>query len=220
MCSTTAVHFAEQVYISCQLLRCVLHLILKQLGLCFAQSFGEPTPYRLKVSGWIVGPNHSKGVGSGGNNGVVVEALEALPRRLASFDDDVWARRPTIGLRSHFWFNAVEHWSNPGNYGVELVPLGPGLLHQHIKLCLDPSTVVCKHYKVPSGKVITPTITSTKKYSPFRSFTSLSAHPDSFAFSSQSCSRAWRSWPSSASCSTSTTGKDIAIQQYKALLPI
>ena len=109
MCFATAVHFTEQVYIACQLLRCVLHLILQLLGLCLAQPFGEPTPYRLKVNGWIVGPNHSKGVGSGGNNGVVVEALEALPRRLASFDDDVRARWPTVGLRNHFWFDAVEH---------------------------------------------------------------------------------------------------------------
>jgi hypothetical protein len=65
-------------------------LILQLLGLRFAQSFGEPAPYRLKVSGWIVGPNHSKGVSSGGNNCVTVEAFEAIPRRLASFDDDVW----------------------------------------------------------------------------------------------------------------------------------
>ena len=109
MCPAIVVHFAEQVYITCQLLRCFLHLILELLGLCFAQSFGEPAPYRLKVSGWIVGLNHSKGVGSGDNNGIVVEALEALPRCLAPFNDNVRVRRPTVGLRSHFWFDAVEH---------------------------------------------------------------------------------------------------------------
>ena len=56
-----------------------------------------------------MGPNHKKGVGSGGDNGVTVEALEALPRRLASFDDDVRARRPAVGLRSLLWFDAIEH---------------------------------------------------------------------------------------------------------------
>ena len=50
---------------------------------------GESNPYRLKVNGWIVGPNHRKGVSSGGNNGIAVEALEVLPRRLAPLDDGV-----------------------------------------------------------------------------------------------------------------------------------
>ena len=128
MCSAIAVRLAEQVYIAGQLLRCAFHLILQLLGLRFAQSLGVPAPYRLKVSGWIVGPNHSKGVGSGRDNGITVEALEALPHRLASFDDDVWARRPAVGLRSHFWFDAGEHWVDFGNYGVKFVPLGPGVL--------------------------------------------------------------------------------------------
>ena len=89
LCSAITAHLAEQVYIACQLLRCVLHLILQLLGLRLAQPFGEPAPYRLKVSGWIVGPNHRKGVGNGGHNGVAVEALEILPRRLAPLDDGV-----------------------------------------------------------------------------------------------------------------------------------
>ena len=89
MCFATAVSLSEQVYIAGQLFHRVFHLILQPLGLCFAQPLGIPAPYRLKVSGWIVGSNNIKGVGSGGNNGVAVEALEAFPRRLASFDDDV-----------------------------------------------------------------------------------------------------------------------------------
>ena len=46
------------------------------------QPLSESNPYRLKVNGWIEGPNHHNGMSSGGNNGVVVEALEVLPRRL------------------------------------------------------------------------------------------------------------------------------------------
>ena len=131
-------------------------------------------------------------------------------------------RRPTVGLRSRLQVDAVEHQFDSGDYGIELVPLGPGLLHQHIKLCLDPPTVVYKHYKVPSSKETTSAVTPTRKYSPFSSSASLPVRPISFVFSSQSCSTSWRSWPSSASCSTSTTiiTKDIAIQQYKAHLPI
>ena len=87
---------------------------------------------------------------------------------------------------------------------IKLVPLGPGLLHQHIKLCFDPLTVVCKHYMVPSSKETTLTLTPNRKYLPFSSSASLFSRPDSFAFSSQSCSMVWCSWPSSASCSTST----------------
>ena len=75
-----------------------------------------------------MGPNNSKGVGSGVKNGIVVEALEAFPRRLASFDDDVRAWRPAVGLRSSFWIDTVEHWVDFGNYGVKFVPLGPSVL--------------------------------------------------------------------------------------------
>ena len=101
--------------------------------------------------------------------------------------------------------DTVEHRFDSGDYGVELVPLEPSLLLKHIELCLDPPTIVCRQYKVPSSKDITPPVTPTTKYSPFCSSASLSAHPDSFAFSSRNCSTIWRSWSSSASCSTSTT---------------
>ena len=65
---------------------------------------------------------------NGGDDGITVEALEVLPRRLAPFDDGVWTRRPIVGLRSHLQVDAVEHRFNPGNYGIELVPLGLGIL--------------------------------------------------------------------------------------------
>ena len=41
------------------------------------------TEYRQLGSG----PNHRKGMGSGGHNGVAVEVLEILPRCLAPLDD-------------------------------------------------------------------------------------------------------------------------------------
>ena len=63
-----------------------------------------------------------------GNNGITVDALEVLPRRLALLDDGVRMRRPAVGLRSHLQVDAVEHRFNPGNYGIELVPLGLGIL--------------------------------------------------------------------------------------------
>ena len=62
------------------------------------------------------------------NNGVMVEVLEALPRRLAPLDDDVRAWWPTVGLRSRLHVNAVEHWFDFSNYGVKLVPLCSGVL--------------------------------------------------------------------------------------------
>ena len=131
-------------------------------------------------------------------------------------------RWPAVRLRSHLQVDTVKHWFNSSDYSVELLPLGPGLLHQCIKLCLDPPTVVCKHYKVPSTKETTSAVTSTRKYSPFSSSTSLSAHPISFVFSSRSCSTAWRSCPSSASYSTSiiVTTKNMDVQQYQVHLPI
>ena len=61
---------------------------------------GESGPYRLKVNGWVVGPDHLKGVSNGGNNGIVVEALEVLPRRLAPLDDGGHA--PTMEIVSVF----------------------------------------------------------------------------------------------------------------------
>ena len=107
--STITVRLSEQVYIVGQLLRCVLHLILQLLGLRIAQSFGEPTPYRLKVDGWVMGPNHRKGMSSDGHNSVVVEALEVLPCCLAPVDDGVRTWWPVVGLRSYFHVDVVEH---------------------------------------------------------------------------------------------------------------
>ena len=64
----------------------------------------------------------------GGDGGITVEAFEVLPRRLAPINDGVWTRRPTVRMRSHLQVNVVEHWLDFGNYGVELAPLGSGLL--------------------------------------------------------------------------------------------
>ena len=148
----------------------------------------------------------------------MVEALEVLPCFLAPLDDGVRTLLPIVRLRSQFQVDTVEHQFNYGDYSVEVIPLGPGLLHQHIKLCLSFMMVACKHYNVPSYKETTSSVTPTRRYSPFSSSANLSAHFDSFAFSPRSCSRAWRSWSSSVSCSTSTTfiTKDITIQQSKA----
>ena len=140
---------------------------------------------------------------NGSDGGVAVEAFEVLQRYHAPIDDGVWTRWPAVKLRSHLQIDVVEHRFDSSNYDVELVPLGPGLLLQHIELCLNPPTIVCRHHKDPSSQEITPVVTPTTKYSPFSSSTSFSACPDSFAFSSQSCSMFWRSWPSSTSCSTS-----------------
>jgi len=125
-------------------------------------------------------------------------------------------------LRSCLQVDVVEHWFDSSNYGIKLVPLGSGVLLQHIELRFDPPTVVYKHYKVPSRKETTLALTLTRVYLPFNSLATLSAHPVSFAFSSQSCSRTRRSWPSSADCSTSTTviTKNMVVQQYKAYSPI
>ena len=79
---------------------------------------------------------------NGSNNGITVEAFEVLPRHLAPFDDGVWTRRPAVGIRSHLQVDAVEHRLDSGNYGIELAPLGSGLLLQHIKLCLGPPTIL------------------------------------------------------------------------------
>ena len=126
--SAIVVHLAKQVYVAGQLFRRILHLILQLLGLRLAPPFGESGPYHLKANRLIVGPNHCKGVSNGGHNGITVEALEVLPCRLTPVDEGVWTRWPTVGLRSHLQVNAVEHRLDTGNYGVELAPLGPGLL--------------------------------------------------------------------------------------------
>ena len=106
---TTAACITKKADVAGQFFRHVLLLVLQPISLHLAQPFGESCSYRLKVSGWIVGPNHNKGVGSGGNNGVAVETLEALPRHLAPFDDDVQAQWPAVGLRNHLWVDVVEH---------------------------------------------------------------------------------------------------------------
>ena len=159
---------------------------------------------------------------NGGDDGIAVEAFEVLPRRFAPLDDGVRTLPPIDGLRSRFQVDAVEHRFNCGDYSVKVIPLGLGLLHQHIKLCLGFMTVACKRYNVPSYKETTSTVILTRRYSPFSSSASLSARLDSFAFSYRSCSMAWRSWPSSASCSTSAivTTKNMVVQQYKVHSPI
>ena len=43
--SVITIRLTEQIYITGQRLRYVLHLILQLLGLRITQSFGEPTPY-------------------------------------------------------------------------------------------------------------------------------------------------------------------------------
>ena len=123
-----AVHLAEQVDVTGQFLRRVFHLIFQLLMLRRARPFGKSSPYYLKVNDWVLGSDHCKGVGNGGDGGVAVEAFEVLPRRLVPIDDGVRTRRPTVGQRSHFQVDAVEHRLDSGNYGIELVPLDPGLL--------------------------------------------------------------------------------------------
>ena len=87
--SVITIRLTEQIYIAGQRLCCVLHLILQLLGLRIAQSFGEPTPYRLKVDGWVMGSNNCEDMSSDGHNGVTVESFEVLPHCLTPLDDDV-----------------------------------------------------------------------------------------------------------------------------------
>ena len=75
---------------------------------------------------------------------------------------------PVVGLRSRLWVNIVEHRFNSGDYSIELVPLGLGLLHQHIKLHLDPPMVLYRDYKDPSSQEITLAITPNTKYFTFQ----------------------------------------------------
>ena len=72
--------------------------------------------------------DYYQSMGHDGDSGIAVEAFEVLPRRLAPFDDGVRTRRPAVGLWSHLQVDAVELRFDSGNYSVELVPLGPGLL--------------------------------------------------------------------------------------------
>ena len=74
--SVVTIRLTKQIYIAGQRLRCILHLILQLLGLRMAQSFGEPTPYRLKVDGWVMGPNNHEDMSSDGHNGVALKILK------------------------------------------------------------------------------------------------------------------------------------------------
>ena len=87
--SAIAICLTEQVYVVSQFFHRVLHLILQLLGLRLTHPFSESGPYCLKVNELIVGPNHHKGMRNGGNNGVTIEALKALPCHLAPLDDSV-----------------------------------------------------------------------------------------------------------------------------------
>ena len=87
--SAVTIRLAEQIYIAGQHLCCILHFILQLLCPRVVQSFGEPTPYRLKVDGWVMGPNNREDMSSDGHNGVAIEDLEILPRYLAPLDDGV-----------------------------------------------------------------------------------------------------------------------------------
>ena len=89
MSSAITIRLAKQIYITGQHLCCILHLILQSLGLRIAQSFGEPTPYRLKIDGWVMGPNNHEDMGSNSHNGITIEDLEVLPCCLAPLDDGV-----------------------------------------------------------------------------------------------------------------------------------
>ena len=89
MAFAIAVHLAEQVNVASQLFPRIVHLILQLLMLHCACPVGKSNTYRLKVNGWVVGPDHRKGMSNGGNNGVAVEALEVLPHCFAPLDDGV-----------------------------------------------------------------------------------------------------------------------------------
>ena len=62
-----------------------------------------------------------------GYSGVLVEAFEVLPHRLAPINDGVRTGWPVVGLRSYLHVDAVEHRLDPGNHGVKFPPLGSGL---------------------------------------------------------------------------------------------
>ena len=120
-------------------------------------------------------------MGEGGDSGIAVEAFEVLPYRLAPIDEGVWMGRPVVGLRSCLHVDVVEHRLDSGNYGVELTPLGSGLLLQHVELCLGPSIVFYRHQKDSSYEEITSATTLTMNYSPFSSSASFFARPDAFS---------------------------------------
>ena len=69
-------------------------------------------------------PDHRQGMGHSEDSGVLVEALEVLPRRLASVDDGVRTWWTIVGLRIYLQVDAVKHRPNSGHHGIELSPLG------------------------------------------------------------------------------------------------
>ena len=83
------VYFAEQVDIADQLLCRILHLIFQLLLLCRTRPSSESSPYRSKIDGRVVRPDHRQGMGHDGDSGILVGALEVLPCHLALVDDGV-----------------------------------------------------------------------------------------------------------------------------------
>ena len=100
--STITIRLTKQIYIADQHLRCVLHFILQLLCPHIVQSFGEPTPYRLKVDGRVMGLNNREDMGSDGRNGIAVEGLEVLPCCLAPLDYGVGTLTPDVMLSGRF----------------------------------------------------------------------------------------------------------------------
>ena len=196
--------FAKQVYIADKHFCCIFNIILQLVGLRIAQPIGEPTTYQLDVDRRIVGPNHCKGMSSGGQNGVAVEIFEILPRCLASLNNGVWPLLPAVRMGRRFNVDAVEYWFYCGGYSVEVVFLDFGFLHQHIELRLGFMSVIYKNYNGSSRPKSITTLLPIRGYLPFNSSASLSARSDSFVFSCRICSTVWQSRLSSASCSAST----------------
>ena len=63
-------------------------------------------------------------MGNDRDSGILVEALEVLPRRLILDDDGIRMGRPVVGLRSYLHVDTVEHWPNSGHHSIEFSPLG------------------------------------------------------------------------------------------------
>ena len=103
------IHLAEQVDVVGQLLRRILHLILQLLLSCRTRPSGKSGPYRSKIDGRVVRPDHRQGMCHDEDSGIVVEALEVLPRRVAPVDDGVRTWWPVVGLRSYLHINTVKH---------------------------------------------------------------------------------------------------------------
>ena len=78
-----ALRLAKQVDVVGQLLRRVLHLIFQLLLLRRTHPSGESGPYRSKIDGRVMSPDHRQGMHHDEDNDISVEAFEVLPRRLA-----------------------------------------------------------------------------------------------------------------------------------------